>query len=187
MGACKSNKEHFDRYDLVINSKYLYDRLISLGVNEKKSLNMGKINVPDEYFVYFTRGYIDGDGSISYYMDKRKNNPYYILEVTILGSYNFLKWMQAKVHKLTGLPKRKPDSKTGSRIRSIRYRGSVAIPFCEWLYSKDDTVHNDIKKGKFQHFLKLDNEFGPYARYKMPHNSELNGVEDIVQNPKERI
>lgn len=152
----QSKKSEFYRYDLVFCSKYIYDRLEEIGISQNKSLTLGKLQIPREYFKYFLRGYIDGDGSVSYYKDKRKVKDYYSLEVSILGSYNFLKWIQAVVHTVTNLPKQKPYTKIGSKIKVIRYRGNVAVSFCKWLYSDELTFGIQRKVDTFKEFQKLD-------------------------------
>lgn len=54
------------------NSKYLIDRLISLGVVPRKTGIETMEHVPDEYKLDFVRGYFDGDGSISISESKNK-------------------------------------------------------------------------------------------------------------------
>lgn len=49
---------------LRIGSKYICDKLISLGITHRKSLTISFPCVPDEYLSHFIRGYFDGDGSI---------------------------------------------------------------------------------------------------------------------------
>src|SRR6185436_18193595 len=40
-----------------------YRYLLSVGLIPKKSLTLGKLNIPNEYFNDFLRGVIDGDGN----------------------------------------------------------------------------------------------------------------------------
>jgi len=42
----------------------LYRWLLSIGIHPAKSLTLGAIDVPSEFFVAFLRGLLDGDGSI---------------------------------------------------------------------------------------------------------------------------
>ena len=47
-----------------------YKWLLSIGLTSNKSCTIGKISVPKKYFRDFIRGHLDGDGSITVYMDK---------------------------------------------------------------------------------------------------------------------
>jgi hypothetical protein len=57
------HKEGYISYNLVINSKYMYEKLINLGCHNNKSL---KIRLPKldtlNYYLGFLLGYYDGDG-----------------------------------------------------------------------------------------------------------------------------
>jgi len=46
----------------------LYDWLKAAGLTPRKSLTMGGLAVPDEFFLDAVRGLLDGDGSISHYV-----------------------------------------------------------------------------------------------------------------------
>jgi hypothetical protein len=92
-----------------------------------------------------------------------------MLEVSLLGSYNHLKWLQAEISDLTGLPNRKP-TRTPSNIRRIKYSGSTAINLCEWLYDKEKTIGLQRKKDKYIEYLNLDNAYGKRPHYNTPRN-----------------
>ncbi len=48
-----------------------YNFLLDIGVTPKKSLTLGKLSIPDEYFFDFLRGCFDGDGCSYSYWDPR--------------------------------------------------------------------------------------------------------------------
>jgi hypothetical protein len=56
-------------YRLQWGDRQFYKWLLSIGLTPAKSLTLGPLAVPDEHFVHFFRGCIDGDGSIRTYVD----------------------------------------------------------------------------------------------------------------------
>jgi hypothetical protein len=48
----------------------LYDALLTIGLTPAKSLTLGPLAIPDDYFPDFFRGCIDGDGSVLVYTDR---------------------------------------------------------------------------------------------------------------------
>src|SRR5207253_9588456 len=56
-------------YRLQWKSRRFHCWLMSLGLTPAKSLAIGALEIPDEYFADFFRGCIDGDGSSVTYVD----------------------------------------------------------------------------------------------------------------------
>ncbi len=54
-------------YRAQFGNRTLFDWLIAIGITPRKSLTIGAIAVPDEFFLSFVRGLVDGDGSVSNY------------------------------------------------------------------------------------------------------------------------
>lgn len=54
-------------------SHSFYDFCLSIGLMPNKSLILGKVKIPDEYFSHFLRGLIDGDGNYSFNRGKYLN------------------------------------------------------------------------------------------------------------------
>jgi hypothetical protein len=57
-------------YRLQWRNRAFYDWLIAIGPTPRKSLTIGPLRIPDEYFADFMRGCIDGDGTILVYLDR---------------------------------------------------------------------------------------------------------------------
>jgi hypothetical protein len=78
----------------------LYEWFLEVGLTPAKSLTLGALAVPDEYFAHFFRGCVDGDGSITTYLDRYNTfkKPTYIYQrvfVSIVSaSVRFLQWMR---------------------------------------------------------------------------------------------
>lgn len=87
----------------------LYEWLLTIGLMPAKSLRLGPLAIPDEFFRDFVRGCIDGDGSIVTYLDRfnASKNPKYVYDrlfvSLVSASPRFLRWMQLNVLRLRGL------------------------------------------------------------------------------------
>lgn len=62
-------------YVLRIGSKTIYQDLIEIGLQHKKSRIMTLPEIPRKYFCFFLRGYFDGDGCINWCFAKMRNYP----------------------------------------------------------------------------------------------------------------
>jgi len=85
---------------LTWRDRAFYDWLRWIGLTPAKSLTLGALAVPDEYFADFFRGCIDGDGSILTYTDRHhtSKDEHYVYErlyVSIVSaSFAFIEWLQ---------------------------------------------------------------------------------------------
>jgi hypothetical protein len=143
----------------VVRSGVLVDDLINLGIVPTKSLKLDWLNVPEQYLKHFVRGYIDGDGSVSYHKRKRKTKEELVLEVSILGTENFLNGMCLAINNQIGLnilkthkPKGFINGKEFRNISCIKYSCGSAIKLLEWLYSDSD-LYLQRKKEKYLEYL----------------------------------
>src|SRR5947207_7754837 len=90
-------------YRLQWGDRRFYEWLLSIGLTPAKSLTLGPLLVPDEYFADFFRGCIDGDGSVLVYTDRyhTKKNERYVYErlyvSLVSASRLFLDWMRARI------------------------------------------------------------------------------------------
>jgi hypothetical protein len=96
-------------YRMQWGDRLFYDWLQSIGLTPAKSLTLGPLAVPDEYFADFFRGCIDGEGSITTYVDRYNTfkKPTYVytrLYVSIVSaSPRFVEWLRTTVRRITGL------------------------------------------------------------------------------------
>lgn len=98
-----------------INSSYLCKILSDLGINPAKSLTISRIVVPNNYWIDFFRGCIDGDGSVS----NRRNS----IELEMnSGSKHFLEFLLYENNRILGLPIKNILYKT--KNKSVCYRFS---------------------------------------------------------------
>lgn len=127
------------------SDRRFYDWLMDVGLRPAKSLTLRPLAIPDECFVDFFRGCIDGDDSIVTYIDRyntfKKPQYVYSLYVSIVSaSLQFVDWLKTTVRRLTGLAgeltvRRVPTRNDLWRLRFAK-GGSVAL--LRWMsYSPD--------------------------------------------------
>ena len=84
----------------------LYNFLLSIGITPRKSVTIGRLVIPDEFFFDFLRGEIDGDGHVRY--DKGKYPEIRIYS----GSKVFIEWMPETLFRLTGIQSTMPRQRS---------------------------------------------------------------------------
>ncbi len=90
-----------EAYRFQIANKNFYDFLLSVGLTQHKSLTLGKIKVPNRFFIDFLRGVIDGDGGIQRWIHHTNGREQWNLRVTS-GSKKFLVWLKDKIKEIVG-------------------------------------------------------------------------------------
>ena len=102
----KEKKGGLYTWDLSLCSKYLYNRLISLGGLRGKSRSMKFPYVPSKYIRDFVRGYFDGDGSVFFVRYTRTKDKRITKELRTnftSGSQIFLEELMGILHANIGL------------------------------------------------------------------------------------
>lgn len=80
-----------------------YRWLLKIGLTPRKSLTIGPLSIPTEYFIDFTRGCFDGDGSVYSYMDPRWVNSHMFYISFCSASKVFTRWLQNQLNKIAGI------------------------------------------------------------------------------------
>ena len=57
-------------YKVQFGNVQLYRWLLKIGLFPNKTYTIGELKIPDEYFIDFLRGHLDGDGNIRFYKDE---------------------------------------------------------------------------------------------------------------------
>lgn len=87
----------------------LYRWLAETGLTQRKSLTLGKVDVPPELFLDLARGLFDGDGSISHYVHRpvlRKYPGYLYRRLTVRfhsASPKHLRWLQKRLAEVLSI------------------------------------------------------------------------------------
>ncbi|MDO8489255.1 MAG: LAGLIDADG family homing endonuclease [Candidatus Omnitrophota bacterium] len=98
--VCAKNKgTPAQAYRIQIANKGFYEFLLSIGLTQDKSLTIGKLKVPNEYFIDFVRGVIDGDGCIRKWIHSSNKKEQWSLRI-YSGSGKFIKWLKESAELL---------------------------------------------------------------------------------------
>lgn len=135
-------------HHLAWNDLRFYDWLTDVGLTPAKSLTLGPLAVPDEYFRDFLRGCIDGDGSIVSYVDryntfKNASYVYTRLYVAIVSaSLRFIEWLRARTQELASVKGHVEVRRSGGRhdIWRLRYAKRESLAVLRWMYYADDVI-----------------------------------------------
>jgi hypothetical protein len=117
---------------LVISRKAFYAALLRLGGSERKSLTLQWPAVPPEHLAHLVRGYIDGDGSLSWHRTGRSVQPH----IGVLGTHHFVSGLVNSVAAATGIPAPRLHEHTQSsgNTWTAKWYGMAAKCLAIWLY-----------------------------------------------------
>jgi len=127
---------------VILNSKKMFNDLISKGITPKKSLTLlPPKNVPDELIRHWIRGYFDGDGSV--YSSFRQQD----LRISILGTKEVLEFISLKTKIETRI-----DIKNKSRIYKLNFtRKDKVKQFYDYIYF-NSFIYLERKRQKFDNY-----------------------------------
>lgn len=144
---------------LSVRNKHLWNTLNNLGCTPCKSLtlkfpdirifNNNKINI-----LHFLRGYVDGDGCLSYY---KSNKDSINTELNIVGTKEFLSTIKFLFGNQHGLLRNKSSINWENKAYSLNFNGAIARKFARYLYEKA-TIYLDRKYEKYLYFCRLEEE-----------------------------
>lgn len=145
-------------YYIQFSDVSLYDFMKSVGLYPNKSLTIGRLDIPNNYFLDFLRGLFDGDGTIYGYKDKRWPASYMYYTAFASGSRTFLEWLQLSINRLVNM-----QGGTMSRKRRalmLTYAKSDTRRLFDAMYVDSNGPMLTRKYDKFVAFFASD----PYAR-----------------------
>lgn len=133
-------------YNINISSKKLKYKLSTFNIVEKKSLIYKyPLNLPEELFLPFLRGYFEGDGCLSI-PKPRRGSVYIGIAAQILGTKDFLEEIGKRIpFKFQIFQER------GKKIWQMNILCSQVVDFLKWIYSDKDIY----KTGKCKRFYKF--------------------------------
>ena len=134
-------------YRVQLGDVELYRWLLTAGLTPRKSLTLGKVEVPPAFFLHLVRGLLDGDGSISHYVHRpiRRTYPHYLYRrLTVKfhsASRDHLAWLQAKLRltlaikgALLQMTKDRPHN-----MYALQYSKYASISLLTKLYEDDSS------------------------------------------------
>lgn len=152
-----SDKLNTGGYKLYIVGSNICSRLLELGIIQNKSLKLKfptEKQVPKILLKSFIRGYVDGDGSFSYWKSKRKG--WNQASFNVVSTFDFCKDLQDYILLELGIKSTlsnrggKLSSEIGRKItRTLIFSGIPKVfKMINWLY-KDSTFRLNRKYNKY--------------------------------------
>jgi hypothetical protein len=133
-------------YRLQWGDRVFYRWLLDIGLMPRKSLRLGPLRIPVQWFRDFFRGCIDGDGSIITYIDRYNalKKPSYVYTRVYLSlvsaSPRFIEWLRETLQGLVGVAGEIGQSRSekGSDIWRLRYAKRESLLLLRWMYYSPD-------------------------------------------------
>ncbi len=160
----KTKNKSSEAYRLQIGSIELFHWLERIGLTPCKSLTIGEIDVPDRLFIDFLRGHLDGDGSVTTYLDyyNSKKDPRYIYRRLwtrfISGSKKHMIWLQKMIHRSIGIHGRLHTSKAnriGNSMFVLKFAKKESMILLDKIYYSNNIPCLSRKKNTYIDFIKL--------------------------------
>ncbi|HBD25201.1 MAG: hypothetical protein A2566_01235 [Candidatus Zambryskibacteria bacterium RIFOXYD1_FULL_40_13] len=127
--------------------------LESIGLSQAKSLVLGKIDLPPEYFFDFLRGCFDGDGCSYSYWDPRWRSSFMFYVGFSSGSLSFIKWIREEVKNRLSITGHITSAKKKNTYYQLKYAKYEGIKLVRELYKKKSSVCLKRKKLKINESL----------------------------------
>lgn len=139
-----TRKDGRTHYRVQFSNVQFYDWLLKIGITPAKSLTIGSIHVPDQFFADYLRGCIDGDDNIQTYSDKynyykgRNYTTQRLFIRIVSGSERHIIWLQAKIEQLTELHgaiiRKPPPDKIRSPLWELKFAKKESMKIIRWIY-----------------------------------------------------
>ena len=116
--VCIKNKgTNKEAYHIQIANRNFYDFLLSIVLMPNKSLKLGVLDIPHNFFIDFLRGLIDGDGGMQRWIHHTNRREQWNLRIAS-GSERFLIWVKKEIEHLIGVKGRLySESETQFRLK----------------------------------------------------------------------
>ena len=150
--ASKRNGHGQTAHHIQIGDVAMYRWLMTIGLTPRKSLTIGKIDVPETYFPDFFRGVFDGDGSAYCYHDKRWTSSYTVTLSVASASKDFILFLRKTLLGAIGISG--SVSAFQSRAYQLRYAKKESRVLAAWMYYADDVPCLLRKKEKIELILR---------------------------------
>lgn len=126
------------QYNRVQFSDVLFrEFLVSIGLTPRKSKIITKVDLPDQFFADFLRGYFDGDGTSYSYYDPNYPNSYRFYISFMSASPAYLYWLRAKICTFVGISGHFSRAKAKNHLQ-LRFSKSEAVRLCRFMYYEEN-------------------------------------------------
>ncbi len=131
-------------YRVQFGNIQFYNWLLRIGLFPAKTYTIGKIKIPNEYFRDFLRGHLDGDGSITTYIDRYNiyrgrtyTNQRLFIRFTS-ASKNHIDWLYKKINAIAGIRGviiyKLPPTPNRVSMWDIKFSKKESIKLLKWIY-----------------------------------------------------
>lgn len=121
-------------YHIQFANRSFYDFLLSIGLMQNKSRVLGALKIPNQYFVDFLRGVIDGDGSMRMWTHPSNKKEQWSLRI-YSGSGKFVEWLDGMIVSLIRVQGK--IYKHGETVWVLKYGKMAAREIVRKCYYKD--------------------------------------------------
>lgn len=152
-GSSKEKIYHHVQFGDVLFYKFLY----SIGLTSRKSLTMGKLSIPREYFFDFLRGSFDGDGCFYSYWDPRWRSSHMFYFEFVSASKKHIDWLRMQLHNEVGIKGHiVQDGK--KRAFQLKYAKKEAMEIIKKMYYTKTVVCLSRKRVKIEKALRVEKQ-----------------------------
>ena len=130
----KYNGKNQKSFHIQVGNKNLYEFLLSIGLSQNKSLTLGALEIPNQYFSDFLRGVIDGDGCIRSWTHPTNKREQWSLRI-YSGSEEFVNWLSDTITWLLNVFGK--IHKSGNNLWVLKYGKMAAREIAKQCYYKN--------------------------------------------------
>lgn len=153
----KYNKAGSIGYRIQFKNKLFYEFLLSVGLTPRKSLTLGPLAIPKEYFWDFLRGSFDGDGCFYSYWDPRWRSSHMFYIVFASASKKHIAWLQSEIYARIGCIGHMTTNATRDFFQ-LKYAKMEALAIIKEMYYTPSVICLSRKSIKIQKALKVERE-----------------------------
>ena len=159
--------------DVQFGDVALWRFLEAAGLTPRKSLTLGALRVPDEYFFDCARGLVDGDGSIENFVHAptRRTYPEYRFERLIVKVHSasrvHIDWVQDTINRLAGQRGNVASTQAKGRVNpmyALRFGNYASVALLDRMYADESSP-------------RLARKYAIWRAYRERHPGSLRGRE----------
>lgn len=140
-------------YRIQFGNVKLYRFLVKIGLTPNKTKTIGRLKIPDNYFIDFLRGHLDGDGYTSTFWDSMFKNSFRLYTGFTSASKNHLEWIKEQVKRLYDI-----DGIIECKRKfafQLKYSKKASIKLLSRLYTGDKILYLERKRSKIMSALDI--------------------------------
>lgn len=132
-----------------------YQFLESIGLTKSKSLTMGEIDIPLDYFFHYLRGFFDGDGCTYSYFDPRWKSSFMFYLGFVCASLVHITWLRDSIYALTGCYGHMTAAKKINTYYQLKFAKSESLIILKLMYKNKRSFYLNRKYLKINQALAI--------------------------------